>query len=59
MIDNLYENKAFFFIIILIKQTYKAKNIPITRYCCIFPLAERKDRNKLKRSEIEVKIIMK
>ena len=51
--------KLFFFIIILIKQTYKAKNIPITRYCCIFPLAERKDRNKLKRSEIEVKIIMK
>ena len=47
-----------FFIIILIKQTYKAK-IFQSPGTVVFPLVERKDRNKLKRSEIEVKIIMK
>ena len=35
------------------------QNITIARYYCIFPLPGKKEKNKLKQSEIEVKIIIK
>ena len=49
----------FFSIIILITQTYKTKNITITRYYFIFPVPGRKGSSKLKQFEIEVKMIIK
>ena len=36
--------KYFFSIIILITQTYKTKNIAITRYYCIFPVPGKKEK---------------
>ena len=48
----------FFLIIILITQTYKTKNIAITRYY-LFPLPGKKEKNELKQSEIKVKTIIK
>ena len=50
---------VFFSIITLITQTYKTKNITITRYYFIFPVPGKKEKNKLKQSEIEVKMIIK
>ena len=49
----------FFSIIMLITQAYKTKNITITRYYCIFPVPEKKEKNKLKQSEIKVKMIIR
>ena len=43
----------------LITQAYKTKNITITRYYCIFPVPEKKEENKLKQSEIKVKMIIR
>ena len=49
----------FFSIIILITQTYKTKNITITRYYFILPVPGKKEKNKLIPSEIEVYMITK
>ena len=44
---------------ILITQTYKTKNITITRYYFTFPVPGKKKNSKLKLSEIELKMIIK
>ena len=50
----------FFSIIILLTQTHKIKNIPMTRCYCIFPvLGKKAKKNKLKQSKIKVKMIIK
>ena len=49
----------FFSIIILITQTYKTKIITITRYYFIFPVPGKKENNKPKQFEIEVKLTSK
>ena len=57
-----YENVLWFSsfsIIILITQTYKQKNITIISCYCIFPVTEKKEKNKLKTSEKEVKTVIK
>ena len=40
-------------------MTYKTKNITVTRYYFIFLVLGKKEKNKLKQSEIEVKMIIK
>ena len=53
------KNDSFFSIIILITQTNKTKNIIIISYYFIYPVTEKKEKNKLKQSEIKVKMIIK
>ena len=53
------KNDSFFSIIILITQTNKKKNIIIISYYFIYPVTEKKEKNKLKQSEIKVKMIIK
>ena len=58
---RLQENLVtiFYSFIILITQTCKTKNITITRYYFIFPVPDKKEKNKLEQTEIEVKMTIK
>ena len=61
VVENPHDCKSedFFSITILITQIYKTKNITITRYYLIFQVPGKREKNKLKQSEIDVKMITK